>query len=113
MYVILAQALSILGVGARSGGKAPLTQGRQLDCSFQLRLEALKAVRQQLKRKLADIQGGSPDSDLELASKQAPGCATYMALVRNFLPQSRKNLLIRTACAIQCHLGPLEVCFVS
>ncbi len=69
----------------------PLTQGRQLDCSFQLRLEALKAVRQQLKRKLADIQGGSPDADLELASKQAPGSATYMALVGHFLLQMTGN----------------------
>ena len=91
MYALLAQAFSILSVGARSGGKVPLTQGRQLDCSFQLRLEALKAVRQQLKRKLADIQGGSPDADLELASKQAPGSATYMALVGHFLLQMTGN----------------------
>ena len=38
-------------------------------------------MRQQLQRKLVDIQGGSPDADLELASKQAPGSGTYMALV--------------------------------
>ena len=57
--------------------------GRQLECSFLLRLKSLKAVRQQLRKKLADIQGGSPEADLALAAKEAPGCSTYMALVSN------------------------------
>ena len=59
----------------------PAQEGRHLDCSFALRLSALKAVRQQLRRKLADIQGSSPDADLALASEQAPGSCAYMALV--------------------------------
>ena len=58
--------------------------GRQLECSFLLRLKSLKAVRQQLRKKLADIQGGSPEADLALAAKEAPGCSTYMALVSSW-----------------------------
>ena len=59
----------------------PAQEGRHLDCSFALRLSALKAVRQQLRRKLADVEGSSPDADLALASLQAPGSSAYMALV--------------------------------
>ena len=68
--------------GCSSGHQtSPAQEGKHLDCSFSLRLSALKAVRQQLRRKLADIEGSSPDADMALACEQAPGSCAHMALV--------------------------------
>ena len=90
-----------LCTGCRSATQTPAAQeGRRLDCSFPLRLSALKAVRQQLRRKLADIEGSSPDADLALASEQAPGSSAYMALVGS-APKS--SLFEPRGCAQVCH----------
>ena len=72
----------MLNAEASFGSQAPsAAQGRQLDLSFRLRLVALGAVRNRLKRQLREVQGASPEADLELASKEAPGSGAYMALV--------------------------------
>ena len=82
-----AENASALCSECSSGNQTPPAQrGAHLDCSFSLRLSALKAVRQQLQRKLADIDGSSPDADLALASDQAPGSNAYMALVGSAPP---------------------------
>ena len=76
------KASCALSPGCSSANQTPPAQeGRHLDCGFSLRLSALKAVRQQLRRKLADVEGNSPDADLVLASEEAPGSSAHMALV--------------------------------
>ena len=84
----------LVNAGSSTDNERPAVPGRQLECSFLLRLKSLKAVRQQLRKKLADIQGGSPEADLALAAKEAPGCSTYMALVSNhYVNHSRSRIV--------------------
>lgn len=76
-------ACVMLDAGEKSENQArSAAQGRQLDLSFRLRLVALGSVRHRLRQQLED---GTPDADLELASKEAPSSGAHMALVRTGL----------------------------
>lgn len=69
-----AAAASARGPGVRSG--------QELACPVGVHLQALLALREQLTRKVGQLQGGSWQEDIALASAAAPGSATRMALVR-------------------------------
>lgn len=65
---------------------------------------ALGSVRHRLKARLED---GSPDADLELATKEAPGSGAYMALVRPHFMLHSFLLLFESSSASEIDQGTL------
>ena len=80
----------------------------KLDIPIGVRLAALRAVRSQLNRKLAEIAGGSCASDQALARDAQPGTGAHMALVRA-CPANSPHPSFRKQCASAAPLA--AACF--
>ena len=78
---------------ASSGGAASSAAGQMLQrMPVGVRLAALRSIRAQLQRKVAELQGGPAAEDRALAAAAAPGSGAYQALVRGAWSANTGNL---------------------
>ena len=87
------EAAAAPAVVASTGSAASSAAGQVLQrMPVGVRLAALRSIRAQLQRKVAELQGGPAAEDRALAAAAAPGSGAYQALVRGAWSANTGNL---------------------